>query len=472
MPGMNSGWNRSRMAYPTGEISTSAVMVDLLTPQTARLGQNYEYQIHVTNLTNSALQNVAVTNESFQNLGVSSSNPVAASNSGGKIMWNLGDFAAMETKMIRVTGKADKAGISSNCLSVTYANVLCGAVQIVEPKLELTKAATAEALACDMITLTYVASNKGTAALDNVTIKDTLANGLTVDGKNTVEINVGTLAPGATAERKLTARAANVGSFASPATASSGDLTTAPATAGTIVKKPALSVTCSTGEGRLIMGRDVAFNVVVKNTSDVAAASSMVTAALPAGATFVSATDGGTASGNGVSWNLGSLAAGQERSFSFMVRPSGTGSLKSAVSVSGTCVDAKTSECIADVVGIPALLMTGIDEPDPIVVGSNVTYTITLTNQGFVPLTNVKLVTTLEDAASMKYISSDGPTVGTSAGNVVNFAPIATMAPKEVRSYRIVVQALKEGQVSFKAESNSTEITRTLIKTETTNFYK
>ncbi len=472
-PAMSSGWNRSRMAYPTGEIATSAVMVDLLTPATARLGQNYEYQIHVTNLTNNALQNVVVNNDNFQNLGMVSSSPAAATNSGGKAVWNLGDFAAQETKVIKVTAKADKAGISSNCLGVTYNNVLCGAVQIVEPKLELSKTATPEALACDPIVLTYTASNKGTAVLENVVIKDTLPAGLTTaDGKNTVELPVGTLAAGQSVDRTVSVKADKTGKFESAASAASGEVTAASKPAATVVRKPALAVTCAPASGKVFIGRDVTFNVTVKNTSDAVAAASKVTAALPAGSTLVSASDGGKAVGNGITWDLGNVAAGQERKLTFTVKPTGSGSVKSSVAVSGTCVDAKTSECAADVVGIPALLLSGGDDPDPVVLGDNTVYTLVLTNQGTAPLTNVKLVCTMDEGDTMQYVSSEGPTTGTASGKTITFATIPTIAPKETRTYKVTIKALKEGQVSFKAEVNSTEITRTLIKTETTNFYK
>ena len=472
MPAMSNGWNRSRLAYPTGEVSTSAVMLDLLTPQAARLGQNYEYQIHVTNLTNNALQNVVVNNDNFQNLGMVSSTPAASMNSGGKVNWNLGDFAAQETKVIKVVGKADKAGISSNCLGVTYNNMLCATVQIVEPKLELAKSATPEALLCDTIMLKYTASNKGTATLENVVIKDTLAAGLTVDGKNTIELPVGNLTPGQTVERTVVAKADKVGTFASPATASSGDITTGPATASTIVRKAVLTVTCTTGEGKMYVGRDINFNVVVKNTSDAIAVNSMITAALPAGSTLVSASDGGAASGNSVVWNLGNVAAGQERKLGFVVRSTNIGAVKSAISVSGTCVDPKTTECVSDVVGIPALLLTGIDEIDPIAVGMNEVYVLTILNQGSAPLTNVKLDCTMDDGDTMQYVSSDGPTTATVSGKKITFAPIVMLAAKESRVYRVTVKAMKEGQVSFTAESSSTEITRKLVKTETTNFFK
>lgn len=472
MPAMSNGWNRSRLAYPTGEVSTSAVMLDLLTPQAARLGQNYEYQIHVTNLTNNALQNVVVNNDNFQNLGMVSSTPASSMNSGGKVSWNLGDFAAQETKVIKVVGKADKAGISSNCLGVTYNNVLCGTVQIVEPKLELAKTATPEALLCENITLKYTASNKGTATLENVVIKDTLAAGLTVNGKNNIELPIGNLTPGQSAERTVVVKADKAGTFASPATAMSGDITTAPASASTIVRKPALTVTCTTGEGRMYIGRDINFNVVVKNTSDAVAPNSMITAALPAGTTLVSASDGGAASGNSIVWNLGTVAAGQERKLGFVIRSTNIGAVRSAISVSGTCVDPKTTECVNEVVGIPALLLTGIDETDPIAVGMNEVYVLTILNQGSAPLTNVRLDCIMDDGDTMQYISSDGPTAATVSGKKITFAPIATLAAKESRVYRVTVKAIKEGQVSFTAESSSTEITRKLVKTETTNFFK
>ena len=119
------------------------------------------------------------------------------------------------------------------------------------------------------------------------------------------------------------------------------------------------------------------------------------------------------------------------------------------------------------------VLLTGGDEPDPVQIGGTTTYTLVVTNQGNITLTNVKLNCSMEDGESMAFVSAEGnPTKATNSGKAVTFAPLATLAPKASATYKIVVRAVKEGQVSFRSEASSDQITRALIKTETTNFYK
>src|SRR4051794_38950560 len=51
---------RVSLAYPTGNRATSAILIERISPAEVRLGQPYEYQIKVTNLTNSTLSGVVV----------------------------------------------------------------------------------------------------------------------------------------------------------------------------------------------------------------------------------------------------------------------------------------------------------------------------------------------------------------------------------------------------------------------------
>ena len=51
----------ARLAYPPGDMETSALMVEKLTPVEVVAGQPFEYEMLVTNLTSLPLENVVVT---------------------------------------------------------------------------------------------------------------------------------------------------------------------------------------------------------------------------------------------------------------------------------------------------------------------------------------------------------------------------------------------------------------------------
>ena len=98
----------------------------------------------------------------------------------------------------------------------------------------------------------------------------------------------------------------------------------------------AISQTSSTSAART--GRDVVFTITVVNNGQ-AATNVIVTDTLPANASFVWASSGCAPSGSTVQCALGSLAAGAGARVMVVVRPSSTGTMTNAASVSATQSD-------------------------------------------------------------------------------------------------------------------------------------
>ncbi len=189
MPAAGAGMNVSKAFFPSGDAASSAVLVNNVLPASVRLGQPYTYEIHVTNITSGTLSNVMVNNVNLSNAAIQSSVPPFTKAADGGYMWNLGDVASCKTTIIKVTAKADKVGVSSNCIGVTYNNALCAATNVVEPKIEIVKAITPESvLNCTPIEMSIDVKNPGTGVAENVVVKDNLPAGLTTtDGKQMVQ---------------------------------------------------------------------------------------------------------------------------------------------------------------------------------------------------------------------------------------------------------------------------------------------
>lgn len=472
VPNVGPNFSVAPLAFPTGDVRSSGLLVHHVMPREVRVNQPYEYQIHVTNVTGITLQNVVISAGGFQNQVITAAAPGATAGQGGAATWTYPTLASCKTEVIRVTAKADKAGMASSaCVSASYANALCNSTNVVEPTLAIGKTITPQALICDPVQMVIEVKNTGSGAATNVKVTDQLPAGLTTaDGKTALEFDAGTLAAGQARQFPVALKATKTGKFENAAKATAdGGLTAQSQTVATVITQPKLELACKASD-QVFVGRDGTFELTVKNTGS-AACTTVITMPMPAGAAFLSGSEGVTAAGGTASFNAGSLAPNQSKTFTLNFRGDAIGNLAFQAQASCPCADTVRTACSSNVVGIPALLLNGTDDPDPIRVGQTVTYTLVVTNQGSANLTNVMLLCDMEET-HMAYVSQTGPTQGQVQGDKINFAPIATLAPKEVRTYTVTVRATKAGQVQFKAESKSDQITRALVKIETTNFYE
>ncbi len=468
-PAMPAGYGMAQMAFPTGDVNTSAVMVQQVMPQVVRKGTPYTYEIHVTNVSATELQNVVVDLEALNNQTVQSSTPAATSGQGGP-MWNLGNMASCETKVIKVTALANTAGqASSNCLQVSYNNVLCSATQVVEPALSITKAITPEALICDPINMTVEVKNTGTGTASNVRWTDALPAGLTTsDGKTNLDIVVGDLAQGQSKSFPVQLKAARTGRFENTANATAdGGLTARSNTVATVVKAPKLELSC-TAPQNVLLNRNITYTIKVKNSGDGACANASITSPLPGNAAFVSADNGGVQSAGGVTWNLGTLAPGAEKTVTVTVRATGMGNVAMSASANCACPAPATTSCSTAVTGSPDMV-TLLDDAEGVVnVGDLHNLRYEVGNQGQVDLTNIVVNITLPEG--IEYVSSTSGVQPTISGRTLTFKAANALKPGERRSYTLTVRATKAMEALMTSETKCDQLRSTVRDDEVTVF--
>lgn len=469
-PALTANQSLAELCFPTGEKRSSAVMLQQVLPKQVRAGANYDMEIHVTNITAGTLQNVVVNGESIDNMAIVSSNPAAGRGAAGNAQWVLGDLASCKTAIIKVVAKSDKVGNGSNCLSVSYNNVLCSALQVVQPALQLTKTMTSEAMMCDTITATLEVKNTGSGPAENVVIKDNLPAGLTTaDGKQAVELAVGTLEAGKSATRTMQLKASKKGRFENNASASAaGGLSANSNTVAVVVKQPELAINVKCPE-RVFLGRDAKYDITVANKGDATCNNTTLTAAIAGGA-FKSASDGGTAGAGGASWNLGAIPAGGTKTVSVTLGSGAIGTASVSATAKCDCASPATADCKTSLQGIPAILVECVDDPDPIEVGGNTVYTITVTNQGSAPGTGIKVVA--EIPAQEDFVSGSGTTAVTANAKAITMAPVATLAPKDSAQWKITVKANAAADVRFRIKVTSDQFATPIEETESTNLYQ
>lgn len=463
------GWVRGRLAYPTGEAATSAVLLEKSMPAEVISGKPYEYELKVTNISKLKLDGVEVAEAIPAALKITET--AGGTMRDGALHFNVGNLAPGESKTMRLGATAGSTGQVGTCASVSYNTTLCLATNVVAPAIKLVKSMPAEVMVCDEIPIKFTVTNTGTGMARNVKIEENFPTGMTtVDGRPTIAIDAGSLGAGESKTLSLNAKVAKTGQYTNKATARADNgLTSESAPVSVTVRQPILAIT-KAGPEKQFIGRPITFEINVTNKGDAVARDLVVTDTLPAGAKFESATDGGRAAAGKVQWALGELAPGASKKMSVTLSGQTAGVLKNDVTAQARCAQAVTATAQTSLGGIPALLLEVVDVTDPIEVGQNQTYVITVTNQGSADDTDIKIVANLED--TMEFVSAGGATRAAAQGKTITFEPLPSLAPKAKAEWKVVVKAVNSGDVRFKIDMNSDQLTRPVAETESSNFYK
>lgn len=230
----------------------------------------------------------------------------------------------------------------------------------------------------------------------------------------------------------------------------------------------ALAIDCSAPD-QVLHGRPVEVCLTVRNTGNIVAPQATIALPIPEGAVFVSATGGGVVTAGKVKWEIANLASNATEKVCAVVKLPQPGKLSFTPIASSTNVNPVQCACETKVVGLPAILIDAVDLEDPVEVGNQVTYDIKVTNQGTAAGTQVRLVCTLP--ASQEFVSGSGATPVQAQDRTVTTEPLATLAPKDAASWRVVVKVLKAEDARFKVELTSDQFTIPIHEEESTHQY-
>jgi uncharacterized repeat protein (TIGR01451 family) len=122
-----------------------------------------------------------------------------------------------------------------------------------------------------------------------------------------------------------------------------------------------------------------------------------------------------------------------------------------------------------DLAWVPAILVEVVDREDPVEVGGQVTYLITVTNQGHSPVTNLRLQCSVPD--SQEYVSGTGITPVQAQDGSLTLGVLPTLAAQSVASWKVITKALKAGDSRFQVEFSSDHFQKPIHREEATQLY-
>jgi len=449
------------MYIPTGERSTSALMIEKIYPRTVSVGQSFDYVIKATNIGGNTLNNVTVNEANPTNFTVASVTP-----SGNNGSYNLGNLNPGESKTITWKGSAAGLGTINACASANYTYALCHAINVVQPALAITKTITPESiLNCTPINMTVEVKNTGTGDAVNVHIMDQLPAGLTLaNGATSFDEVVGTIPPGGTKTISKDLKAASVGRFENMASTKADGVSPVNSNrVATVVKQPKIEIACKAG-GQVYMGRDACFEMTVTNKGDAPSNNTKVTVNVPNSATVSQPGEGGSTAAGVHTINMGTVAPGASVTRKFCLKTVMMGSLSVSATATGDCAAPASTNCSITIFGAADIGTIVTDTDGAILVGDNHPYQVEVKNQGPTPLTNTKMIVSMP--AGMEFISSaKGKLVG---GKVV--FDFGTVPPNSVVTGEFVVKVNKSGEFLVTGETTCAEIKTPVRDDELTTF--
>jgi len=231
-----------------------------------------------------------------------------------------------------------------------------------------------------------------------------------------------------------------------------------------------LSVTKSAAPDPVQVGGNLTYTITVTNLGPTDPATGVtLTDALPAGTAFVSATptqgDCAPTNATTVTCNLGNVVMASPVTVTIVVKPLQTGQITNTATVTGNVTDPSSANNTAQAVttvNAPStatadLAITKTAAPEPVQMGNNLTYTVTVTNNGPTdPATGVILTDSLP--AGVTFVSATpgqgtcnqaGVTVSCNLGNIAMATPVVTT---------IVATPAQAGQITNTATVAGNEI--------------
>jgi uncharacterized repeat protein (TIGR01451 family) len=458
-----------------------AVALEWSGPAVVRANSPTEYTLSVRNTCGQNLQKVVVQVRATKGTDITATSPEVKPTD-GVYLWELGTLDAKTTRTVTVTLKQPAKGDMTCQAWVTLTGTSAMKAVVKEPKLAVTIKAPEKVVVGDEVKLEYTVANDGDHPASDV--KWTLKGVAASDVSSLTQTG---MKPGEVIAKKYLMATERGGPHVIEVVATGADGLKASAKATVQVVMPKLDVSVSGPKERLI-GANSRYSVTVKNSGDIPVGGVTVSESLPSGFK-VSVPDGGVQAGDKLTWQVGDLAPGAEKSFHFWGSTSAVGPLVHKVEATGDRNTKASGQCVTAIEGIPGLRMELVDSVDPVEKGGEITYEIKVTNTGTKADSDVRIFCQLPD--ELKFVSCSGPTKGEfvvstpsvivgpggalppPAGKFreVVFDPISDLAPKTEAVFKVKVKGTATGDVRFQAKMQSKHLTRPVTKEESTRVY-
>lgn len=451
------------------------VAIQKVGPPVVVVGQEIPYQIIVSNTGSVATQGLTIRDSIAETLQLVGANP-PATQQGPNLFWSFGAMQPGQTVAVQFTARATQPGSITNCAEAVLAEGQaarsCVTTQVVAGALAVVKSGPANAYVGQPVTFQITVTNPGNGPVTGVVVTDAFDQGFVHEsGVGPVALQVGNLGPGESRIVPITLMPRTTGRLCNRVTAQAASGQSASSEHCMEVVQPQLTIT-KTGPKVAIVGAPVEFEVAVRNVGSIPATNVILRDTLPPEFTLQGVPVGGAVQGNGVVYNLGVLAPGEQRSLKLqaVANVAGPQICNMAEITADGNVLVRAQACV-EVRGVPGLGTELIDRLDPVPVGGETTYTVRVTNQGSTPMNEVVLNCLIPDG--FEFVDAEGavPHRFDAPNRTVIFEPFNGMAPKRQLLYQVQVKAQRVGDFRFECRVGAKELKAPVLFQESTRAY-
>jgi uncharacterized repeat protein (TIGR01451 family) len=445
---------------------TPAISIHVSAPAGASAGADVEYKILVENRSQGEAHHVRVTAAKPDGVQLFSVDPATPDEESTRsLAWRLGTMKPGDRRVIRVSARPVKDGLTAIdfVARVYFEHGQKVRTVLHRPQIAVRKITPQFALEEQDITCRLIVENTGVVDLVNVEVRDILDEGLVLiengqpRGTEYVQ-KIGTLAPKQAREFTYTIRAQRRGRLKSRLVAG--------AERGASAQKewsidvgPSPLILRMTGPKQVYLNYPAQYDLVVEYAGTTPIDNVTVVFMLQKNVKVVRATPGAQTFGDRLQWAIPRLLPRDRRTFSVWLQSEAAGTIPSFAHVlwSGP---KQTAEAVTEFLGAVALHLEVRESNDPIRVGDKVRYTLTITNRGTKPATDVKLF--CRYPVTQFTLDPDGSD-GKSLIDPQTQAPIQeigplTIAPRATLSKIITLKATGAGKAIVHFEMESSEL--------------
>ena len=456
--------DRGEPSYPP----TPVVVLHVRVPASVNAGQELEYRICVENHSSSAAHHVLVRNPLPANARFIRASPEPAVRE-PELLWRLGTLESGARQEIVLVLAPTSGEEVKNCARVQFEHGECVTTKVARPSLRMHKNGPTQALLSETLRYQLTLTNTGNAELSNLLVTDLLPAGLEhTSRKDRLSWIVGTLAPGQTQTVEYQVVAKKMGRLCNKVIATAAGGLREEMESCVTVGEMKLGLTM-TGPLRHYINVPATYQLTVSNPGTLPLSHVVIHNPLPAETTLVGASDAGQVLDNQVQWLIGTLPPAESRTVEIRLRALMPGRICNRAMATAERGLTEHAEACTDFTGAPALTLAVKHTVDPVPIGGETSYCITVRNPGTKPVTQVQIVATVPE--QMTVIGAGGASDNRKEGQKIIYAPL-TLPPGGEACYRVDVKALRPGDVRFKVEITADQLTAgPVLQEESTTIF-